>query len=229
MAIYVEEDTVECDTTLVYDNVFLDCRGGTGVTAMSVTGRCVVTHNRFERINNTFNSPAVRIGEGDYVFRDNIFRDNGLALGLNGYFCTVHAELNYRGHESGPYHPLLNPLGQGDAVADSVDFDPRHQDTLFWTSVDNTRPVISTTWKQRSLYPNPFNNEFKIELAGFTRDDFTVRLYDLLGREVAMLHTGHLTGGTIQFTAPAVLSSGVYFVTARDRITAETKKVVLLK
>lgn len=36
---------------------------------------------------------------------------------------TVNAENNWWGC-SGPYHPLLNPLGTGDSVSDYVDFDP---------------------------------------------------------------------------------------------------------
>lgn len=196
---------------------------------MSIRGRCVVTHNRFERLSSTNFASAVRIGESDYTFRDNYFLGNDVAVSPDGINFTVNAEWNYWGHESGPYHPLLNPMGQGDAVADSVDFNPWHQDTLFWTSVENERPVVSSMWHLLTLYPTPFNNDFRMEIAGFTRDDFTVKLYDLLGREVAMLHQGSLAVGTIHFTAPPTLSSGIYFVKASDRIQTETMKVVLLK
>lgn len=223
------DDTVECDTTLIYDNVFVDCHTGTGASGMSIRGRCVVTHNRFERLSSTNFASAVRIGESDYTFRDNYFLGNDVAVSPDGINFTVNAEWNYWGHESGPYHPLLNPMGQGDAVADSVDFNPWHQDTLFWTSVENERPVVSSMWHLLTLYPTPFNNDFRMEIAGFTRDDFTVKLYDLLGREVAMLHQGSLAVGTIHFTAPPTLSSGIYFVKASDRIQTETMKVVLLK
>jgi len=229
MSVYVEEDSIECDTTLVYDNIFLDCRVGTGGSGMNINGRSLVTHNRFVRVSGGNSSSAATIGESDYVFRDNIFLDNSFALDLSGFFYTVNAEWNYWGHESGPYHPLLNPMGQGDAVADSVDFNPWHQDTLFWTSVENERPVVSSMWHLLTLYPTPFNNDFCMEIAGFTRDDFIVKLYNLLGREVAVLHQGSLSGGTIHFTAPPTLSSGVYFVRASDRIQTETIKVVLLK
>jgi len=37
---------------------------------------------------------------------------------------TVKASNNYWGHESGPYHPTLNPKGKGDKVSDNVDFKP---------------------------------------------------------------------------------------------------------
>ena len=36
----------------------------------------------------------------------------------------VDAENNWWGHETGPYHPDLNPDGEGDRVSDGVDFEP---------------------------------------------------------------------------------------------------------
>lgn len=223
------DENSDCEPSVVYDNVFQDCEAGIGPSGLSFSGRCIVTHNRFVRLRSTSVASAVRIDEGDYTFRDNFFLGNDTAVAPDGINNTARVERNYWGHESGPYHPLLNPLGQGDAVADSVDFDPWHQDTLFWTSVENTSPAISSTWRLLTLYPNPLNNDFRMEIAGFTRDDFTVRLFNLLGREVALLHSGNLTGGTLHFTAPPTLSSGVYFVTASDHFHTETKKVVLLK
>jgi hypothetical protein len=37
---------------------------------------------------------------------------------------TVYAENNWWGHDTGPYHPELNPGGQGDCVSDGVAFEP---------------------------------------------------------------------------------------------------------
>ena len=42
----------------------------------------------------------------------------------NGSGSTIDALANYWGHNSGPYHPTLNPSGLGNAVSDDVDFDP---------------------------------------------------------------------------------------------------------
>ncbi len=50
---------------------------------------------------------------------------------------TVEATGNYWGHFSGPYHPTLNPRGQGDAVDDGIVFDP-------WSLVCGGAPIERT-------------------------------------------------------------------------------------
>ncbi|MEN9614109.1 MAG: hypothetical protein RLZZ347_416, partial [Candidatus Parcubacteria bacterium] len=49
----------------------------------------------------------------------------------------VSALHNWWGDATGPYHPTLNPSGQGGEVSDGVDFDP-------WLTYDPLHPVIST-------------------------------------------------------------------------------------
>ena len=66
-------------------------------------------------------------------------------------------------------------------------------------------------------------------IAWFTGNDFTLRLYNLLGGEVATVCAGATTGSEIAYKAPAALASGVYFLRAADRNAVQTKKVVLLK
>jgi hypothetical protein len=48
--------------------------------------------------------------------------------------CSFDARNNYWGHSTGPYHPLLNPAGQGSSVSDRVLFDP-------WSNQANFPPV----------------------------------------------------------------------------------------
>ncbi len=197
-------------------------------------------HNVFE--SNTSDNPAsgsvlLMNGNNTVVLDSNIIMGNGgvsmSCVIVNNCQNTVFADNNWWGDETGPYHPTLNPNGQGDTLEwNRVDFTPwltSPPDTSLPNDVSSVRPVIPSTWRLLSLYPNPFNNEFRIEIAGFTRDDFVLSLYDLLGREVAVLHRGGMVGGSISFTAPPDLSSGVYFVKAADRHSIETKKVVLLK
>ena len=69
----------------------------------------------------------------------------------------------------------------------------------------------------------------RIDLAGFARDDFRLVLFDLLGRERAVLHMGRVSGGTMTFNAPASLASGIYFLRAFDKASSQTRKVVFMK
>lgn len=60
-------------------------------------------------------------------------------------------------------------------------------------------------------YPNPFNPSTMISFALPQRDNVSLKIYDILGNEVALLLSGKLEAGnhTVEFNA-AGLSSGVY-------------------
>jgi endo-1,4-beta-D-glucanase Y len=83
-------------------------------------------------------------------------------------------------------------------------------------------------------YPNPFNPETKMLIA--TRYSLFVRvsIFDLLGREVAMLFEGTLPGGRHTFTwIPGAdgraIPGGVYFCRIRANGRSETTKLLYLK
>lgn len=223
-------------------NVFRNNENINGGAIYLADGASVrIHHNVFENNRSTIptGGSVLQVAGVNSVFmKSNLFEGNHgptltCSIFPNGCVNTIWADSNWWGHESGPYDALRNPFGQGDTIAnEDVDFDPwltSPPDTSMPNDASSERPVITSTWRLLSLYPNPFNNEFRIEIAGFTRNDFSLSLFDLLGREVAFLHRGSMTGGRISFTAPPSLSSGVYFVKAADRFNIETKKVVLLK
>jgi predicted outer membrane repeat protein len=68
---------------------------------------------------------------------------NGLALYVVAPARSLaDARMNWWGSSTGPYHPVLNPAGQGDEVGDSVLFDP-------WNVAADAPAlpeVISSTW-----------------------------------------------------------------------------------
>jgi aminopeptidase N len=79
-------------------------------------------------------------------------------------------------------------------------------------------------------YPNPFNPTTNLR---FTIADFrfvTVKVYDILGKEVATLVNGEMNPGryTVRWDA-GNLPSGVYFYRLQAGQFAETKKLVLMK
>jgi hypothetical protein len=80
-------------------------------------------------------------------------------------------------------------------------------------------------------YPNPFNPsttiEFVVPQSGFA----TMKVYNVLGQEVATLFEGNAEAGkinTAQFNA-SNLPSGLYFYTLRSAGKADTKWMLLLK
>lgn len=79
-------------------------------------------------------------------------------------------------------------------------------------------------------YPNPFNPTttigFTIHISGFT----SLKVYDVVGREIATLVNNTLAAGTYDVTFDASrLSSGIYFYALQAPDFRATKKMVILK
>ena len=79
-------------------------------------------------------------------------------------------------------------------------------------------------------YPNPFNPTTKIRFDLSSPDRVTLKIYNIVGQEVATLVDGRLQAGTyaVPFDA-AQLASGVYFYKLSSSVQTETRKMVLLK
>jgi aryl-phospho-beta-D-glucosidase BglC (GH1 family) len=79
-------------------------------------------------------------------------------------------------------------------------------------------------------YPNPFNPVTTIPFQIQQRSYVTLKIYDLLGREVATIFSGELNAGnyTQQWNAEG-FSSGVYFYRLTANNFSSMKKLVLLK
>ena len=80
-------------------------------------------------------------------------------------------------------------------------------------------------------YPNPFNPTTNLELAIPEAGYVSVKVYNLVGQEVATLVDGMMDANpnyTFQWNAGS-LSSGVYLVRAEGAGQIATQKITLLK
>jgi hypothetical protein len=80
-------------------------------------------------------------------------------------------------------------------------------------------------------YPNPFNPSTVIDFVVPTSGFATMKVYNVLGQEVASLFEGNADAGriyTARFTA-SNLPSGLYFYTLRSAGKVETKRMILMK
>ncbi|MBL0062868.1 MAG: T9SS type A sorting domain-containing protein [bacterium] len=80
-----------------------------------------------------------------------------------------------------------------------------------------------------SAYPNPFNSTLSISLTLPAHEQVEITLYNLLGREVEVIHRGRLDNATLSYTVPPSLASGIYFLRAATATQTQMQKVVLLK
>jgi hypothetical protein len=94
-------------------------------------------------------------------------------------------------------------------------------------SQNNSVPVQFTLEQN---YPNPFNPTTAISYQLSTNSFVTLKVYDLLGREVATLVNGQREAGSYQTTFDAShLSSGVYLYQLRAGDYVQTRKMALMK
>ena len=97
-------------------------------------------------------------------------------------------------------------------------------------SVEDEITNIPTEFILHQNYPNPFNPSTKISWQSPVNSDQTLKIYDVLGNEVATLVNEHRNAGSyeVDFNASA-LSSGVYFYKLQAGSFIQTKKMMLVK
>jgi len=98
------------------------------------------------------------------------------------------------------------------------------------TSVKNNGTNVPAQFTLSQNYPNPFNPSTTISFNLPSQSIVSLKIFDLLGREVATIVSEKMSAGsyTRQWNA-AEMPSGVYFYRLQAGSFTETKKLVLLK
>jgi len=111
-------------------------------------------------------------------------------------------------------------------------------DSGFWyqnidliTSVEQvTSDLLPDEFQLEQNYPNPFNPSTTIQFALPVETEVSLKLYDILGREVASLIDKELPAGVHKLIFEASgFPSGIYFYRIQTEGFVKTKKLTLLK
>ena len=96
--------------------------------------------------------------------------------------------------------------------------------------VEDAQNPIPTEYKLDQNYPNPFNPSTKISWQSPVSSKQTIKVFDVLGNEVATLVDEYKPAGmyNVQFTMNN-LASGIYYYQLRAGDFVETKKMIYLK
>lgn len=98
------------------------------------------------------------------------------------------------------------------------------------TSVERVLGNLRTHFTLEQNYPNPFNPATTISFGLPSKSSVSLKVFDALGREVAILLADELSAGTYSRRwSAAGLASGVYFYRLQADSFIETKKLILLK
>jgi len=110
------------------------------------------------------------------------------------------------------------------------------KNTNFITKVKKQNDVIPTSFSLSQNYPNPFNPETRIQYSVVNAQHVVLKVYDVLGNEVAVLVNEEQPAGTYQIsfnqqqtTNHQQLSSGIYFYQLHAGDFVQTKKMILLR
>lgn len=133
------------------------------------------------------------------------------------YYVMVSVE------DSGRYGGVVLEgfLAQGEVISYQIKLDPLSIEQLTLTADDFTLA---------QNYPNPFNPVTTIQYSISQRSDVTLKVYDVLGNEIAILVNEEKEKGvySVNFDASA-LSSGIYFYRLQAGSYIDTKKMILLR
>lgn len=109
---------------------------------------------------------------------------------------------------------------------------PEHAGII--TSAGDNQPIADEnpqSTRLKSNYPNPFNPDTNIPFELAETEEVTIRVYDVLGREVAtLLQNEQLGAGTHQVTFDGSnLSSGTYIIRMETSTKSFTSQMMLVK
>lgn len=103
--------------------------------------------------------------------------------------------------------------------------------TVTWESgSDNPEDALPLEFNLSQAYPNPFNGTTQIGFTIAESGPASLTVYDLAGRQVAVLVDGHLKAGSYNAAfSPDRLSSGIYFYRLEAGGESFTQRMVYLR
>ena len=95
---------------------------------------------------------------------------------------------------------------------------------------DESGSILPDEFGIAEVYPNPFNSEIRIGFNLVSEGSVTLKVFDLQGREIAVIGQGQYVAGSHQLMWDASeFSSGVYMVKLEAGSDVSTRKVVLMR
>lgn len=86
------------------------------------------------------------------------------------------------------------------------------------------------TFSLEQNYPNPFNPNTKIKFNLASNEFTTLKVYDVIGKEIATLVNNQMEAGQYEVTFDASnLPSGVYIYSLNAGNFKETRKMILMR
>jgi hypothetical protein len=171
----------------------------------------------------------------EYWFRDNSNTNIPLFVDTLNWTGWKFKELDLGSFGQLKFHSFVIHQVKGEEKKGQVYFDAILTDVV--TDVENQQSQLPTKFNLEQNYPNPFNPTTTIKYTipmlktlHATSQRVQIRIYDILGKEVALLVNKEQTSGNYKVVFDAnKLSSGVYYYQLKAGNFLKTKKMILLR
>ena len=165
------------------------------------------------------------IGENGCVTEpDTIFNNNGIP-GRKWTAADNNADVVLYTTPTGGHTWPVNTISATDKI---WEFFVAHPQTPTHVASDDGQMIKDFVLKQN--YPNPFNPSTTIAFVIPQASDVTLKIYNLLGREVATLIAENIPPGNYKRSwSPVNFSSGEYFYRLQAGYFVQTRKLLLLR
>jgi len=169
----------------------------------------------------------------EYWFRDGSETNISLTIDTLDWTGWKFKEVDLSAYTNLKFHSIVITQNKAGKKSGIIKFDEILTDIL--TDADITDYSVPTKFNLEQNYPNPFNPATTISYSiPRINNDFnrkvTLKVFDLLGREVVTLINKNQTAGNYKVSFDASnLPSGVYYYQLRAGDFDETKKMLLIK
>jgi len=167
------------------------------------------------------------------IIRVNGWLITSLKFGGSGMYLSADEGMNWEDFSAGlPFLSTIEKLiiyGNKIIAATSDGLWQRDTTEILTALQTQTSPPVN--FKLYPNYPNPFNPTTNIQYTIGSREFISLKVYDLLGKEIATLVHEEKPAGDYKIELDAsYLSSGIYFYQLRagDNFT-QTKKMILMR
>ncbi|HZW38801.1 MAG TPA: T9SS type A sorting domain-containing protein [Ignavibacteriaceae bacterium] len=160
-----------------------------------------------------------------------------MAFTFNKIFAGTTSGLYFKTYEDSVFTRIANMPGPNDMILDSSNRIIiatnsgiyRSKESINVVSVENEM-YLPQSFSLEQNYPNPFNPNTTIKFNLPEQNYVTIKVFDVLGREIKTLMNEEKSSGTYEINFSVEdLTSGVYFYRIDAGKYSETKKMLLMK
>lgn len=202
----------------------------TVVNQLNITG---MTHLHLDVWSANFTSFGVKLvdfgADGAFGGGDDVEHQVNFASPTQGEWVSLDIPLSEfiglttRNHIA-QYILVGQPTGSTTVFVDNFYF------YFLTTDVKEINGVIPSDFALEQNYPNPFNPATNIRFSLPEANQVTLKVYDMLGREVALLMNQFMAPGKFEITFDASnLSTGIYTYSLTAGDFQSVKKMILIK